>query len=101
MKIHFAGPWKVGPYGNDVFAPNPNGGERKVCDVRGWGALTGKGDGGLGLPAEDAISIQRANATLIAAAPDMLEALKAVVRVADRDTPEFRDANQAIAKAGG
>lgn len=35
------------------------------------------------------------------AAPDLLEALQAVVRVADRDTEEFDMARAAIAKALG
>jgi hypothetical protein len=39
------------------------------------------------------------NAALIAAAPEMLEALKGVVRVADRSTVEFDAARAAIAKA--
>lgn len=41
------------------------------------------------------------NARLIAAAPDLLEALRAVVRVADRKTAEFDLARAAIAKALG
>jgi hypothetical protein len=44
---------------------------------------------------------QAANARLIAAAPDLLAALKAVVRVADRKTVEFDAARAAIAKATG
>jgi len=40
-----------------------------------------------------------ANARLIAAAPDMLAALQAVVRVADRATVEFDMARAAISKA--
>ena len=40
-----------------------------------------------------------ANARLIAAAPELLEALLAVVRVADRATVEFDMARAAIAKA--
>ncbi|OZI58736.1 hypothetical protein [Bordetella genomosp. 1] len=43
----------------------------------------------------------RANARLIAAAPDLLEALRAVVRVADRATDEFDLARAAILKATG
>lgn len=43
----------------------------------------------------------RANALLIAAAPELLEALKGVVRVADRKTREFDAARAAIAKAEG
>lgn len=42
-----------------------------------------------------------ANAHLIAAAPELLEALKAVIRVADRKTVEFDMAHAAIAKAIG
>ena len=42
-----------------------------------------------------------ANARLIAAAPDLLEALKGVVAVADRKTDEFDRAKAAIAKATG
>jgi hypothetical protein len=43
----------------------------------------------------------KANARLIAAAPDMLAALKAVVAIADRRTDEFDAARAAIAKAEG
>lgn len=39
-----------------------------------------------------------ANARLISAAPELLEALKGVVRVADRATDEFDAARAAIAK---
>lgn len=41
------------------------------------------------------------NARLIAAAPELLAALEAVVRVADRATDEFEMARAAIAKAKG
>jgi hypothetical protein len=41
----------------------------------------------------------KANARLIAAAPELLEALKGVLRVADRKTDEFDAARAAIAKA--
>lgn len=44
---------------------------------------------------------QRSNAKLIAAAPDLLEALQEVLRVADRATDEFDMARAAIAKALG
>jgi len=39
------------------------------------------------------------NAVLIAASPDLLSPLEAVVGVADRDTEEFNKAREAIAKA--
>ena len=43
----------------------------------------------------------KANARLIAAAPDLLEALRAAVAIADRKTVEFDKARTAIAKAMG
>ena len=46
-------------------------------------------------------SFSKANKSIIEAAPDLLEALEAVVRVADRDTVEFNMAHAAIAKAKG
>lgn len=46
-------------------------------------------------------SEQIANARLIAAAPELLDALRAVVSVADRKTVEFDLAHAAIAKATG
>jgi len=44
---------------------------------------------------------QEANAHLIAAAPELLKALVAIVAVADRKTAEFDLARAAIAKARG
>lgn len=44
---------------------------------------------------------REANARLIAAAPDLLDALQGVLRVADRATAEFAAARAAIAKAEG
>ncbi|CNL30517.1 Uncharacterised protein [Yersinia enterocolitica] len=41
------------------------------------------------------------NATLFSAVPELLEALKAVVAIADRDTDVFNAAKAAIAKATG
>lgn len=42
-----------------------------------------------------------ANRNLMAAAPDLLEALEAVISVADRKTVEFDKAHAALAKAKG
>jgi hypothetical protein len=42
-----------------------------------------------------------ANANLIAAAPELLKALQAVITIADRKTDEFDLAHAAIAKARG
>lgn len=47
------------------------------------------------------MKISEEDKRLIAAAPELLEALKAVVSVADRATDEFDSARAAIAKATG
>lgn len=46
-------------------------------------------------------TVGAANANLMAAAPELLEALEGVLRVADRETDEFDAARAAIAKATG
>ena len=45
--------------------------------------------------------IAESHARLMAAAPELLEALRGVIRVADRATDEFDAARRAIAKATG
>jgi hypothetical protein len=47
------------------------------------------------------IDVRIANARLIAAAPELLESLKAVVKIADRNTDEFVRARAIIAQAEG
>lgn len=63
-------------------------------------------DGGVPIALAEAFTMRapgekEANARLIAAAPDLLEALRGVLRVADRATDEFDAARAAIAKAVG
>lgn len=64
---HTPGPWKIGYEAFNVTAETEKG-TMKICDIRGWGHLTGKGQA-LGLDPETAKKIQEANAALIAAAP--------------------------------
>jgi len=68
---HTPGPWT---YSNDMGCPMVWAGSMRICDVRGWGHLTGAG--ALNLPEEKAAAIQDANGRLITAAPDLLQALK-------------------------
>lgn len=93
---HTPGPWRVGPYAMHVFADNAKiGGDAMVCEIRGWGYLTGNGHGALGLSAEQAQAIQTANTNLIASAPDLLEALKRAVAILDGELGSWGDRNQA------
>lgn len=89
---HTPGPWEVGDpkredefYGlTDIIKRNhPDAKRIRVLATTNWN-----------FTAE-----ARANARLIAAAPDLLSALIGVLRVADRKTDEFDAARAAIAKA--
>lgn len=73
---HIPGPWRLGIRGTAVFAQAPHA---KICDIRGWGYLTGDGEGALNLPGAEAVAIQQANARLIAAAPDLLAMARALI----------------------
>jgi hypothetical protein len=92
------GPWAADGKGLEVRAV---AGQMRVCDIRGWGYLTGKA--ALGLPDEQAVTVQRANARLIAAAPDLYEALERFTWVANDDERRkaFNQAVAALAKARG
>ncbi len=64
----------------------------------------GRQDGGVLHASESdwpTVVVSEADACLISAAPDLLEALQGVLRVADRKTDEFDAARAAIAKASG
>ena len=88
---HTPGPWHIG-------APPPNG-ERTISTEKGL--MVSVATTGLGVPT-------LANARLIAAAPDLLQALEAFIAVAgdypemeEFASPEMRMARAAIAKAKG
>lgn len=70
-----------------------------VCDIRGWGYLTGSG--GLALPPENAVAIQHANGRLIAAAPVLLATLRDVSDFLRHSGYDTRLVNDAIAMATG
>ncbi len=78
---HTPGPWEADARHAAVHCTNVKiGGPAKLFDVRGWGYLTGTGHGGLGLDPDAAYEIQKANARLAAASPDLLEA---AIRILD------------------
>jgi hypothetical protein len=112
---HTQGPWKADKNALYIWAATERG-DFTVAQIRGWGHLTGKG--GLALSDAEAFRIQKANACLLAAAPDLLYALQAFVgyyeqagitgdEVGDDDDGQFdgdekfnvRQARTAIAKA--
>ena len=69
------GKWKADDFAIYIFSEDE---KMTIAQIRGWGYLTGKGSGGMGLSDEEAYSIQEANARLIAAAPEMYELLKEI-----------------------
>lgn len=73
---HTPGPWRVqGPVGHIVTVGDPYGhGSMFIAQVRGWGHLTG--GGACRFDADKAVAIQDANAQLIAAAPEMKDAIE-------------------------
>jgi hypothetical protein len=70
---HTPGPWS--PYeGDKVFVTST---DEPICDIRGFGWLTRK------YGEQKAIEIQKANAALIAAAPDLLQACISAMEVGE------------------
>ncbi len=109
---HTKGPWRVlEPVGTWIQTDgDPYGhGPMHIADVRGWGHLTGQG--ACRLEEKPAIAIQTANARLIAAAPELLTALRYLLAdyeqllgdgVTENTAPkQLLVARAAIAKAEG
>lgn len=67
MNKHTDGPWMFDPSSNNVWATAPTGDNLHIATVRGWGHFQRLGDGP---------ETMQANGRLIAAAPQLLEALK-------------------------
>lgn len=93
MPSHTAGPWTVEP---DMRTDQNKYGQGDREFLSGWNIMSAAGEV---VGCEGILADGEANARVIAAAPEMLEALHAVVRVADRKTAEFDLARAAIAKA--
>ena len=83
------GPWELDQFGNVVHGP-----------VDGWSRKEKVRVSGVALPGRVTPEYE-ANTHLVAAAPELLEALQAVVALADRATDEFDMARAAIKKALG
>lgn len=60
-------PYRYCPLTNKVFGHNDRiGGDVVICDIRGWGYLTGKGHGALGLSESEGRRLQEATGEHIA-----------------------------------
>lgn len=83
MAEHLKTPWRTDHMGMHVESIGCEKAPVKILDIRGWGYLTGKGHGALGLSDEEAIEIQKANAAFIVRAAnchaELIEALDALV----------------------
>lgn len=62
---HDSGSWHADPHCGIVWGGPGTIGDGRICDIRGWGHLTGTG--GLGLSAEEAAATQDARQAFIAA----------------------------------
>lgn len=65
MADHFPTPWRVCPDALHIYADNVPKGPARIADLRGWGYLTGKGHGALGLTHDEGTAVQKANADFI------------------------------------
>lgn len=83
MAEHTPTPWatELG-FGSARVVATDHKGTFPICDIRGWGHLTGKGHGALGLSHDEGVAIQEANAALIVKAVNSHDALvKALQKV--------------------
>jgi hypothetical protein len=100
---HTPGPWEYVPSTehHGPYVESSVGGTICDCYVMSNPSAPSVRNGGDSKPISFFHEMADPNARLIAAAPEMLEALRAVVSVADRKTIEFDKAHAAIAKAEG
>lgn len=98
MASHTPGPWRVEIRAGDEWYFG--GGNDQEFVIRGLKDPEAGGDDPIAVYSADTEE-DRANARLISAAPELLEALKEVIKVSDRATVEFDAARAAIAKAEG
>lgn len=98
------GPWVVEEPTLWIVATNVPKGRMHVADIRGWGYLTGKGDGALGMSYDDAFEIQKANAAFIVKAgnshDDLITALRRIVSLDKENAARYAQsiAREALAK---
>lgn len=107
VKAHYLGDWKPDSYGLYVWAGSLKGGECTPIEVRGWGYLTGRGNGALRLEDEQAKAVQLAVSRVVAAGVNALlsgreaDTRKALFMCAASCQGGHSDAGQAAAAALG
>lgn len=74
-----ARPWRVDEHAFSIYSDNVPKGPMRVLDIRGWGYLTGKGLGALGLSDAEGLAVQKANAALICEAVNAFDSHKALI----------------------
>ena len=87
MTPHTPAPWHFGVASREIWGDGKNIAKIGPGMLYGFHAPT--------------VTEQDANARLIAASPDLLAALQALIAISDDDRAETQNARAAIAKAGG
>lgn len=100
------GPWTYDDKSGWVVSDNCcQRGPMHVADIRGWGHLTGQGHGAHAMKWDEAVVIQKANAAVIASAPDFYEAAMVMACAEDGGGDAwwrgFEMLKAALKKAGG
>jgi hypothetical protein len=84
-------PWTVGYEALHIDAKTEKG-TMRICDIRGWGHLTGAGHGAFGYDAEKSKAIQENNCGVISASRTALPNALALLEVMARALAEIYDA---------
>lgn len=94
------GPYELDAYGLMINAPSKKGGVWRIADIRGWGYLTGKGSGALGLDAVTAEGIQRATGEFLTAARTDVPALCDALDESRAEVERLRKALEGLTRVG-
>lgn len=94
---HTPAPWKTHPYSTCIMTENKNGDDVYICSLALPNNSINKPQGEHYIPSQ---KTQEANACLIAAAPELLAALKAMLEEDDGGLAADQ-AREAVAKAEG
>lgn len=94
MSKHTKGPWHTDGDGMIIWAGDKDNASNMVADIRGYGHMTAVE----GLTPKEAAERQIANGDLIAAAPDLLEALEMFVESYEKCL-QLEKTDQALLKA--